>query len=168
MVRDIVCGLREGVSVGDRLDAREAKMTGPHFQIRVSDVKPAPVQARDGWRDMDIRFLVHRENAGANEVCFWRTVFGPGAAHERHVHPKAAEVLYVVRGRGAAGTGDEEHEIVEGSAQYIPPGAVHWFRNPGESQSVEIVGCYAPAGSLQDAGYVYVGEITAEYRQVKS
>jgi quercetin dioxygenase-like cupin family protein len=138
-----------------------------HFQLHVSEMEPAGVKLEDGWREMDIRFLVNKDNAGAHEVCFWRTVFPPGAAHERHYHPNAAEVLYVVRGRGGAGTEDEEHEVTPGTAQYIPAGAVHWLRNVDPHEELEIVGCYAPAGSLDDAGYVFVSEITDEYRRVR-
>jgi quercetin dioxygenase-like cupin family protein len=138
-----------------------------HFQLNVTDIDPAPVKRDDGWRDMDIRFLVRRDNAGAGEVCFWRTVFPPGGAHERHYHPNAAEVLYVLRGRGAAGTEAEEHEVSPGTVQYIPKGAVHWLRNLEPEQELEIVGCYAVAGSLEEAGYVFVSDITEEYRQVE-
>src|SRR5919198_2248846 len=119
--------------------ARQAE----HFQINLDEMEPAPVRAEDGWRNMDIRFLINKDNAGADEVCFWRTVFPPGAAHERHYHPNAAEVLYVLRGRGAAGTGDAEHEVLPGTAQYIPAGAVHWLRNANPDEELEIVGCYA-------------------------
>jgi quercetin dioxygenase-like cupin family protein len=137
-----------------------------HYQAHVDEVDPAPVRREEGWRNMDIRWIVSSENAGAREICFWRTVFPPGAAHERHLHPNAAEVLYVIRGRGAAGTEDEEHEVTPGTVQYIPVGAVHWLRNLDDSEELEIVGCYAPAGSLEDAGYEFVSEITDEYRQV--
>jgi quercetin dioxygenase-like cupin family protein len=137
-----------------------------HFQLHVDEMEPAPVRREEGWRNMDIRFLVREDNAGAGEVCFWRTVFPPGAAHERHYHPNAAEVLYVLRGRGAAGTEEEEHEVSAGTVQYIPKGAVHWLRNLDDQEELEIVGCYAPAGSLDQAGYVFVSDITDEYRQV--
>lgn len=138
----------------------------PHFQLHVSEMEPAPVKTDEGWRDMDIRFLVREDNAGSTEVCWWRTVFSPGSAHERHYHPNAAEVLYVIRGRGGAGTGELEHEVTEGTVQYIPKGAVHWLRNLSEDEELEIVGCYAPAGNLEQAGYEFVSEITDEYRQV--
>jgi quercetin dioxygenase-like cupin family protein len=137
-----------------------------HFQIHHDEMEPAPVRAEDGWKRMDIRFLINKDNAGSRHACFWRTVFPPGAAHERHTHPNAAEILYVVRGRGAAGTETEEHEAPAGTAIYVPPGAVHWFRNLDPDNETEIVGCYAPGGSLDDAGYEYIGEITAEYRTV--
>lgn len=127
---------------------------------------PAGVKAEDGWRKMDIRFLVSDQSGGAKHVCFWRTIFPPGAAHERHYHPNAEEVLYVLRGRGAAGTDAEEHEVTPGVAQYIPAGSVHWLRNLSDTEDLEIVGVYSPATSLDDAGYVFVSDITDEYRQV--
>jgi quercetin dioxygenase-like cupin family protein len=138
-----------------------------HFQVHVSEVEPAPVEREDGWREMDIRFLIRDDNAGSNEICFWRTVFPPGGAHERHSHPNAAEVFYVLRGRGAAGSDDTEQEVTAGSVQYIPAGVVHWFRNLEPDQELELVGCYAPGGSLEAAGYEFAGEITDEYRQLK-
>ena len=142
-------------------------MSSPHhFRIHVTEMAPAAVAAKDGWRQMDIRFLINRDNAGAEEACFWRTVFPPGAAHERHAHPRAAEILYVISGTGAAGNEDGEVEVSAGSAIYVPAGAVHWFRNLDEAEPVEVVGVYAPAGSLEDAGYDYVGEITEEHRQL--
>jgi quercetin dioxygenase-like cupin family protein len=137
-----------------------------HFQVHVSEVEPAPVGSAEGWQRMDIRFLVRGDNAGSRSVCFWRTIFPPGAAHARHYHPNAEEALYVIRGRGAAGTGEEEHEVAAGTAVFVPAGAVHWFRNPSDTEEVELVGCYCPASSLEDAGYVFVGEIGDEHRTV--
>jgi quercetin dioxygenase-like cupin family protein len=145
----------------------EGPVDAPHFQLHIDQMEPAPVKAEDGWRNMDIRFIVNSENAGSKEICWWRTVFPPGAAHERHYHPNAAEVLYIIRGRGAAGTGEDEHEVTPGTVQYIPPGAIHWLRNLDENEEMEIVGCYSPVGSLEEAGYVFVSDITDEYRKVK-
>jgi quercetin dioxygenase-like cupin family protein len=140
--------------------------SGRHFQIHVDEMAPADVTVEEGWRKMDIRFIVSNVSGGSRSVCFWRTVFPPGAAHERHYHPNAEEVLYVLRGRGAAGTEDEEHEVTPGTAQLIPAGCVHWLRNLSETEELEIVGCYAPAAGLEEAGYVFVSQITDEYRQV--
>jgi quercetin dioxygenase-like cupin family protein len=137
-----------------------------HFQIHVDDMPPARVRREEGWRDMDIRFLVSRDSGGSRHVCWWRTVFPPGAAHERHYHPNAEEVLFVIRGRGAAGTEETEREVTPGTAHYIPAGMTHWLRNASDTEDLEIVGCYAPAASLEDAGYVFVSDITAEYRHV--
>lgn len=140
-----------------------------HYQVHVSDVPRAPVRENDGWQGVDIRWVVGNDKAGSaagsEEICFWRTVFPPGATHARHTHPNAAEAFFIIRGRGAAGTGEEEHEVGPGTALYVPAGVVHWFRNVGDEE-LELVGCYAPGGSLEDAGYVFVGDVTDEYRQV--
>lgn len=138
-----------------------------HFTLHVSDMAPAPVEPDAGWREMDIRFLVNRDNANAREMCFWRTVFPPGGAHERHQHPNAAEVFYILRGRGASGVDELEHEVGPGTVEYIAPGVVHWFRNVDPHEELELVGCYAPGGSLEEAGYVFVGEIEERHRQVR-
>jgi len=137
-----------------------------HYQVHVSEVPPAGVGSDDGWQSVDIRWVVSNENAGSKEICFWRTVFPPGATHARHIHRNSAEAFFIIRGRGAAGTGDEEHEVGPGTALYVPKGVVHWFRNVGDVE-LELVGCYAPAGSLEDTGYEFVGDVTDEYRQVR-
>jgi mannose-6-phosphate isomerase-like protein (cupin superfamily) len=140
-------------------------LEGPHYQIHYTEVEPEPVASKDGWRDIDIRFLIGAATTGTHDVTLWRARFAPGAAHSRHTHD-VGEAFFVVSGRGAAGTGDKEYEVAAGSGLYVPPGAVHWFRNPDETEPVEIIGVYAPAGSLKESGYRYVGEITDEYRQV--
>lgn len=131
---------------------------GPHYQVHHTEVQPAAVGSDDGWRAIDIRFLIGTATTGTHDLTMWRALFAPGAAHARHTHD-AAEVFYVIRGRGAAGTGDTEYEVSAGSALYVPAGAVHWFRNPDPAEEVEIIGCYVPGGSLKAAGYHYVGEI---------
>jgi quercetin dioxygenase-like cupin family protein len=140
-------------------------ISGPHFQVHHSEVEPAPVGSGEGWSDIDIRFLIGARTTGTHDLTMWRALFAPGAAHARHTHD-AAEVFYVMRGRGAAGTGDVEYQVEAGSALYVPPGTVHWFRNPDPVEEVEIIGCYIPGGSLGEAGYHHVGEITDRHRQV--
>lgn len=140
-------------------------MEADHYQVHAGEVPPASVTRGDGWRDVDIRFLIGTATTGNRDATLWRARFAPGAAHARHTHD-AAEFFYVVSGRGAAGTGEREYEAPAGSALYVPPGVVHWFRNPDPSHEVEIVGLYVPGGSLEEAGYHYVGEITDAHRQI--
>ena len=147
-----------------------ADHNGPHFQIHYEDVAIADVDAAEGWQGLGIRWLVGNakagSEAGSDDICFFHVKFPPGATHARHYHANSAEAFYVIRGRGAAGTGEEEHEIGPGMACYIPAGVTHWFRNIGDEE-YEGVGLYAPGGSLEDTGYVFVGDVTEEYRQVK-
>jgi mannose-6-phosphate isomerase-like protein (cupin superfamily) len=130
-----------------------------NFLVHVSDVSPAPVTADRGWRKMDIRFILRDDLSGHSSVCFFRTLFEPGAAHEIHTHPGADEFLYVVRGRCMVGAGDDEFEAGPGSLQFIPKGKKHWLRNVDSFELVEIVGGYAGVGSLQDAGYDFIAHL---------
>lgn len=138
---------------------------GSHFQVHYDDVAPEAVDTDDGWRGIDIRFLIGAAVTGNNDMTLWRATFSPNARHARHTHD-VGEAFFVLSGRGAAGTGDEEYEVTAGSALYVPPNTVHWFRNLHATEPVQIVGVYAPAGSLEGSGYRYVGEITDEHRKV--
>jgi quercetin dioxygenase-like cupin family protein len=137
----------------------------PHFQVHYDEVEPKSVSAGDGWRGIDIRFLIGAATTGTHDVTMWRARFSPGARHARHTHD-VGEAFFVMSGHGAAGTEDEEYEVTAGSALYVPPGTVHWFRNLDDTEPVQIVGCYMPAGSLEESGYRYVGEITDEHRKI--
>lgn len=141
-------------------------MTPCSFDIR--DFAPAGVAEEDGWHRMDIRFVVSRETAGSTEATMWRTFFPAGAAHKKHVHTEADEILYGIRGRGAQGIGDKEYLVEPGVAIFIPKGAVHWMRNLSGDEPFEIVGVYAGVGSLEESGYVYVGEIEEADRTLRA
>jgi quercetin dioxygenase-like cupin family protein len=128
-----------------------------HFMIHVDEVEPAPVEAEQGWRDVDIRFLITRARCGTGAVCLFRTVFPPGAAHQAHLHPNADEFFYVVRGRPTLGSDGREYEASAGTAEFVPAGRVHWLHNRDRSEAVEVVGGYLGVGSLEEAGYRAVG-----------
>jgi quercetin dioxygenase-like cupin family protein len=135
-----------------------------HLLLDEGELESAPVRRADGWKDINIRFITG-ELSGARTSCLFRATFEPGAAHERHHHPNADEFFYLIGGRAAVGAGDEEYEMQPGMIQFIPAGKVHWLRNVGD-EPVNVVGIYVGGSSLEEAGYVYVGEVTDEYRKV--
>jgi len=139
---------------------------GSHYQVHYDEVAPDAVESKDGWNDIDIRFLIGEAVTGTNDMTLWRAHFPPNGRHARHTHD-VGEAFFVISGRGAAGTEDEEYEVTAGSALYVPPNTVHWFRNLDDNEPVEICGVYAPAGSLKGSGYSYVGEVTDEHRKVR-
>jgi len=138
-----------------------------HTVINANDVKPAPVGPKDGWVKMDIRFVLTEDVTGSDNLTFFRTIFPPGAAHERHTHPNADEFLYVISGNAAIGSEKEEYPAPAGTVQFIPKGKVHWLRNLDPGEPVVLVGGYLGAGNLSRAGYQFVSQITDEYRQVR-
>lgn len=141
--------------------------TDDHYMAHVDEFTPAPVGLDEGWRNMDIRFVITEALAGSKDLCLFRTVFAPGAAHERHTHENAAEFLYVVRGRAAVGAEGDEYEAPAGTLQYIPAGKIHWLRNLDDDEPVELVGGYVGAGDLEGTGYRFISQITEEFRKVQ-
>lgn len=136
------------------------------FQIHYSEVEPKQASADEGFKQVDIRFLVRGDNAGSESVCVWRTIVPPGGAHEPHQHPNAEEVTYIVRGRAAAGAGDVERELRAGSVRHVARGVTHWMRNPSEDEELEILGVYGGATSFDEAGHVFIEPLGDAHRQV--
>lgn len=134
-----------------------------HALLKAEEVDPAAVTPDEGWH-MDIRF-VDGPITGARDVCLFRARFEPGAYHERHRHPNAEEIYYIISGRAAVGAGETEHVAEAGSVQFVAKGAVHWFRNLDDAP-LELVGVYVGGATLEEAGYEYVGPIDERHRQV--
>jgi quercetin dioxygenase-like cupin family protein len=126
-----------------------------HFMTHVDEVEPAPVRPEQGWRGVDIRFVITRDVAGTGSVCLFRALFPAGAAHEAHRHPNADEFFYVIRGRALLGAEGEQHQAGPGTVEFVPAGRLHWLRNLGSSEPVEVVGGYLGVGSLEEAGYEF-------------
>jgi oxalate decarboxylase/phosphoglucose isomerase-like protein (cupin superfamily) len=71
----------------------------------------------------------------------------PGRGHDRHNHPDADEILYVLAGAGDQMVDDGEPFAVHpGQAIWIPTGAYHSTVNTGWEPLV-LLAIYAPAGA---------------------
>ena len=119
----------------------------------LEEIEPEEVSRDDGWLGLRIRFL-NGDESGSENTCLFRATFPPGATHDKHTHPNADEFFYVISGRAAVGGGEEEHEVGEGTVQFVPAGKVHWLRNLDDEQPVEVIGVYVGGSSLEEAGYV--------------
>jgi quercetin dioxygenase-like cupin family protein len=111
------------------------------------------LRASDGWMDMDVKWLVTSETVGAESCVFGITVFPPGAKHDIHRHPNAEETEYIVSGSGIAAVGDDAVRIEAGEMVFVPRNEYHGFHNDSDTETV-MVWTYAPAASLEEAGYV--------------
>lgn len=127
-----------------------------HVMVDIREVAPRGVSEDQGWKGMDIRFPLPPEIARSSGVALFRAVFGPRAEHQRHRHPHADEFFYVISGRAAVGTEDEEHEVGAGTVELVRRGRLHWLRNLDPNGEVEVFGGYLGVGSLEEAGYEYV------------
>lgn len=127
--------------------------------VRLQDVEPMPVTEAEGWRKMDIRFILGKQQGSENCTMF-RAHFPPHARHMKHSHSNSDELFYMIRGHGASGAGEKEYEMKAGSAHFIPKGVTHWLRNLSDKEPIEVVGVYLSAGDLEASGYVFEGEVT--------
>jgi quercetin dioxygenase-like cupin family protein len=133
----------------------ESKPLSEHpMKVTVAGMPGDPeLKADDGWIDMDVKWLVTSANVGAESSVFGLTVFPPGAKHDIHRHPNAEEVEYIVSGSGVAQVGEDDVEISAGELVFVPRNEYHGFHNTSDGETV-MVWTYAPAASLEEAGYI--------------
>ena len=94
-----------------------------------------------------IKPLVAVDNTQDPDVSLMHVVLLPGQGHERHNHPDADEILYVLAGSGEQMVDDgEPFAVGAGQAVFIPKGAFHSTLNTGYEPMV-ILAIYAPAGA---------------------
>src|SRR4030042_4132572 len=86
---------------------KELDMKKSKYNVHEDEVQPASVQLKDGWREMNIRFLLDKKTVGIPSAVLWKAIIKAGAVHQKHVHRKADEVCYVIKGKGRHGRGDE-------------------------------------------------------------
>ena len=127
--------------------------------VHIDDVKPAQMDAKDGWGITDFRMPLGRHN-GSSTTLFWAK-FMPGAVHKKHRHDNCDEIYYVIRGQGRAGCGSDRADVRGGHFHYVPKGTEHFLYNTSKTEPLEVIGIYIEAGSVAETGYVYMGDVTA-------
>ncbi|MBI3917607.1 MAG: cupin domain-containing protein [Betaproteobacteria bacterium] len=169
----------EGLVIGFYVGAKDVADTGYEFRgqvteadlkmlrskgfsdgilIHIDDVKPARMSAEDGWSITDFRMPIGRHN-GSPTTLFWAK-FMPGAVHKKHRHDNCEEIYYVIRGHGLAGAGPDRAEVRGGHVHYIPRGVEHFLYNLSKTKPLEAIGIYIGAGSVEETGYAYTGDVT--------
>jgi oxalate decarboxylase/phosphoglucose isomerase-like protein (cupin superfamily) len=104
-----------------------------------------------------IKPLVEGDSAN---VSLMHVVLLPGQGHERHNHPDADEILYVLAGTGEQMVDDDQTFAVgAGDTVWIPMGAFHSTLNTGW-EPLSLLAIYAPAGAEQ------VLKTLPDYREV--
>ena len=96
-----------------------------------------------------IKPLVAGENTDGTGVSMMHVILLPGKGHDRHNHPDADEILYVLAGAGDQMVDDGEPFAVRpGQTIWIPQGQFHSTVNTGWEPMV-LLAIYAPAGAEQ-------------------
>lgn len=94
-----------------------------------------------------IRILSEPQVTGAQRHSFGVAEVLPGGGHERHNHPGAEEIIYVVSGEGEQMVDDQPPiKIGPGACVFIPDGVYHSTRNTG-GETMHMVIVYTPPGS---------------------
>jgi oxalate decarboxylase/phosphoglucose isomerase-like protein (cupin superfamily) len=110
---------------------------------KLIDPKTLPTMSFD-WGV--IKPLVEGDSAN---VSLMHVVLLPGQGHERHNHPDADEILYVLAGTGEQMVDDDQTFTVRaGHTVWIPMGAFHSTLNTGW-EPLSLLAIYAPAGAEQ-------------------
>ena len=76
--------------------------------------------------------------------------FQAGNGHDKHYHPNAEEVIYVVRGQSQQGLEDKVFEMKAGDSIHIPKGAIHWTKNAGGGELEILVVFSSPTPETVD------------------
>jgi len=84
---------------------------------------------------------------GAERFSFGMVVLSPGKGHDRHNHPDADEIIFVVSGEGDQMLDDEPPVRVRpGASIYIPQAVYHSTVNT-RWEPLRLIIVYAPPGS---------------------
>jgi oxalate decarboxylase/phosphoglucose isomerase-like protein (cupin superfamily) len=94
----------------------------------------------------NVKLLSTPDTAGGATMTFGMVVLAPAKGHERHNHPDADEILFMISGEGEQMLDDEPPVTVRpGAMVYIPRGVFHSTMNTGW-EPLRFAVVYAPAG----------------------
>ncbi len=93
------------------------------------------------------RQLIFPESGfGNREISLQKSELAPGAENVKHVHNN--EWLgYILDGEGMAWVGDQQFEIKEGDAIFVPPNVPHKWKNTGNKPLIFLT-CNSSLGSI--------------------
>ena len=131
---------------------------GEVILLNIADVKPRKLDPRDGWDVSDFRLPIGRHNGSASAL-YWAKLL-PGEVHHKHRLDNCEELYYVISGRGVVGAGGDRAEVRGGHVHFIAKGVERFMYNASASEPLEVIGVLTGAGSIEEAGYVYTGEVT--------
>ncbi|MET3292385.1 UNVERIFIED_CONTAM: oxalate decarboxylase/phosphoglucose isomerase-like protein (cupin superfamily) [Brevibacillus sp. OAP136] len=91
-------------------------------------------------------FVTPEQTPGAKVTC-GEVILLPEEGHDRHNHPDAEEILYILSGEGVQMIGDEEpFPVKAGDMIYIPTGVYHSTHNTGW-EPLRLLAFYNPGGA---------------------
>jgi oxalate decarboxylase/phosphoglucose isomerase-like protein (cupin superfamily) len=108
------------------------------------DPQGVPTQTFD-WGS--IKWLVTPDATKGAGLTFGEVVLQPGRGHDRHNHPDAEEILYVLSGAGEQMLDDgDPFPIGAGDTIYVPTAVYHSTRNTSWAP-LRLLALYNPGGA---------------------
>lgn len=93
-----------------------------------------------------VKWFITPEVTEGAKLAFGEVVLNPGRGHDRHNHPTAEEVLYVLSGEGMQMLNDEEpFPVRAGDVIYVPQAMFHSTLNTGWGP-MRLIALYNPGG----------------------
>jgi mannose-6-phosphate isomerase-like protein (cupin superfamily) len=100
-----------------------------NVQSQLPDVDPRSLRAHVCDRDKtvlrDTYYLVNKENSPTQRLTMGYTTIYPTGSTTGHTHEDMEETYFVISGKGLMVVGEDEFEIEQGDALYVPPGEFH-------------------------------------------
>ncbi|MEJ7838179.1 MAG: cupin domain-containing protein [Thermomicrobiales bacterium] len=94
-----------------------------------------------------IKWLVSPHSTDGAVMTMGEVALLPGKGHDRHNHPDAEEILYVLSGTGLQMVADEEpFTIGPGDVMFVPTAVFHSTMNTGW-ETLRLIAIYNPGGS---------------------
>lgn len=113
-------------------------------EVTAQDPNAVPTQLFDWGR---IKWFISKDQTPGANLTFGQVILLPGKGHDRHNHPDAEEVLYVLSGRGEQMVNDEKpFSIAPGDTIYVPQSVYHSTVNTGW-EPLQLLAIYNPAGA---------------------
>jgi len=89
------------------------------------------------------KVLISEHTFGAKQISMGLNISEPGSGIPLHKHTENEEALFVIEGTGKLKCGDQEADLVPGTAFFSPLGVDHEVRNTG-NVPLKILWAYAP------------------------
>ena len=126
--------------------------------VHVDDVRPENMKAGEGWAISEFRLPISGRNGSSTTL--FHSIFRPGSTHAKHLHRNCDEIAVYLKGHGTVGQRNERAEVRAGHCRLMPKEAEHFFFNETKDEEALVIGFYVGAGSVEETGYVYTGEVT--------
>ncbi|MCG9479382.1 MAG: cupin domain-containing protein [Actinomycetia bacterium] len=108
-----------------------------NIQDAAADIDPRSLRDRVKNRDKvvlrDTYYLINPQDEGcqSRRLTLGHTTIYPTGTTTGHSHDDMEEVYYVVMGKGTMVVGEDEYEVEQGDALYVPPGVFHTTKQSG-------------------------------------